>query len=268
MYADDLLIMTESFKKMEKVLKMFENFGMRTGIKFNPSKTQIMRINGSKKDKTRLELCGEEIEYVEKIKYLGVWVDGNCCSKEHLREKRLCIWRAFSLLKQNLDLYSNKMIPQLKSHLFKAYVRPITYYELENCVLSQCEKNKIQTMEGLMIKQMLGLDKRSRTNNLLYALNIEPVCSKIKKIKLNFAARIIGNEYTEKIFRIKEDNVKSSSKFVQEIRETLCSNEIITQEKLLEKVSQIKDEDETNSRNGICESLKFCLENIEEEKSS
>ena len=61
MYADDLLIMTESIKKMEKVLKMCEYFGMRTGIKFNPSKTQIMRINGSKKDKTRLEFCGEEI---------------------------------------------------------------------------------------------------------------------------------------------------------------------------------------------------------------
>ncbi|CAF0751774.1 unnamed protein product [Brachionus calyciflorus] len=139
MYADDLLIMTESIKKMVKVLKMCENFGIRTGIKFNPSKTQIMRINGSKKS---LKLCGEEIEWVEKIKYLGVWVDGKCYSKEHLRERRLSTWRAFYLLKQNLDLKSNKMSPHLKSHLFKAYVRPITYYGLENCVISQCEKVK------------------------------------------------------------------------------------------------------------------------------
>ncbi|RNA44801.1 hypothetical protein BpHYR1_007662 [Brachionus plicatilis] len=34
---------------MEKVPKMLENFELRTGIKFNQSKTQIMRINGSKK---------------------------------------------------------------------------------------------------------------------------------------------------------------------------------------------------------------------------
>ncbi|RNA43596.1 hypothetical protein BpHYR1_030992 [Brachionus plicatilis] len=166
-----------------------------------------MRINGSKKDNARLELCGEEIEWVEKIKYLGVWVDGKCYSKEHLRKRRLSKWRAFYLLKQNLDLNSSKMSPQLKSHLFKTY---------------------IQTMEGLMIKQMLGLDKRSRTTNLLYALNIEPVCSKIKKLKLNFASRIIGNEYTSKIFRSKEVNEVHINKFIQELRENLGSNEIIT----------------------------------------
>ncbi|CAF1013833.1 unnamed protein product [Brachionus calyciflorus] len=143
-----------------------------------------MRINGSKKDKTRLDLCCEEIE--SNIKYLGVWRNGKCFSKEHLRERTLSTWRAAYLLKQHLDLNSNKMSPQLKLHQFKAYVRPITYYGLENCVISQCEK---QTMEGLMIKQMLGLDKRSRTSNLLYALRIEPVCSKIKKIKLNHNKR-------------------------------------------------------------------------------
>ncbi|RNA32087.1 RNA-directed DNA polymerase from mobile element jockey-like [Brachionus plicatilis] len=152
MYADDLLLITESTKKMKKVLQMCEEFGIRNEIRFNPSKTQIMRINGTKKDEVKLELCGEEIEWVKKIKYLGVWIDGKSFSKEHLRERRMSTWRAFYLLKTNLDINSKQLNPHLKAYLLKTYVRPITYYGIENCRISESEKKKIQTMEGLMVK--------------------------------------------------------------------------------------------------------------------
>ncbi|RNA31228.1 hypothetical protein BpHYR1_048834 [Brachionus plicatilis] len=65
MYADDLLIMTDCTKKMKKILKFCEDYGLRTEIKFNQYKSQIMRINGSKKDEVKLELGGEEIEWRE-----------------------------------------------------------------------------------------------------------------------------------------------------------------------------------------------------------
>ncbi|RMZ98848.1 hypothetical protein BpHYR1_001620 [Brachionus plicatilis] len=64
-------------------------------------------------------------------------------------------------------MYSNQISPFLKAHLFKTYIRPITYYGLENCKISKCEMRKLQTMEGLVIKQTLSLEKRSRTTNLL-----------------------------------------------------------------------------------------------------
>ncbi|RNA02794.1 Pro-Pol poly [Brachionus plicatilis] len=133
MYADDLLIMTDSVKKMEKVLKICETFGIKTEIKFNPTKTQIMRINGTKQDETSLELCGEEIEWVRKLKYLGVWVDGKHDSKEHLRERRLSTWRAYYLLKINLDICSKHFRPQLKAHLFKTYFDSIEFISDREC---------------------------------------------------------------------------------------------------------------------------------------
>ncbi|RNA41230.1 RNA-directed DNA polymerase from mobile element jockey-like [Brachionus plicatilis] len=133
--------MTDSVKKMEKVLKICKTFGIKTEIKFNPTKTQIMRINGTNQDETSLELCGEEIEWVRKLKYLGVWVDGKHYSKEHLRERRLSTWRAFYLLKTNLDICSKDISPKLKAHLFKTYVRPIMYYGLENCTINKNSNN-------------------------------------------------------------------------------------------------------------------------------
>ncbi|RNA20433.1 hypothetical protein BpHYR1_022948 [Brachionus plicatilis] len=55
----------------------------------NDSNSQNARAN------KRLIVCGEEIEWVDKLKYLSVWVDGKCYSKEHQRERRLNTWRAW-----------------------------------------------------------------------------------------------------------------------------------------------------------------------------
>ncbi|RNA25544.1 hypothetical protein BpHYR1_017024 [Brachionus plicatilis] len=157
-------------------------------------------------------------------------------------------------------MYSNKISPFLKAHLFKTYIRPITYYGLENCKIIKCEMRKLQTMEGLMTKQTLSLEKRSRTTNQLYALNIEPVDSKIQKLKLNSGKRIIENDYTEKVFRKIELKVNDESAFIKELREILGSSDQITKE------NQIKKEDSEKSKKGICDSIKYFLQNLKERK--
>ncbi|RNA08755.1 hypothetical protein BpHYR1_049566 [Brachionus plicatilis] len=65
------------------------------------------------------------------------------------------------------------------------------------------------SVEKLMIKikfQMSG--KKSRTTNLLYALNLEPVYSKIRKTKLSFAKRLLENEFTTKLIKNNQNKVK------------------------------------------------------------
>ncbi|RNA19764.1 RNA-directed DNA polymerase from mobile element jockey-like [Brachionus plicatilis] len=245
MYADDLLIMTDSTKKMKKVLEICEKFGDRVGIKFNPSKTQIMRINGSKNDEVKLHLCNQEIEWVKKMKYLGVWIDGKRFSKEHLRERRLSTWRAFHMLKTNLNLNSKEISPKLKAHLFKTYIRPIMYYGIENCVISKTDQKNPQTMEGLMIKQMLSLGKKSRTTNLLYALEIEPVELKIKK-----------HNKKHKFTQLCDENQSTNNKFIQELRNILESNDEISIEKLKKSYEKIQENDANSSKNETCEAIK------------
>ncbi|RMZ94619.1 hypothetical protein BpHYR1_026610 [Brachionus plicatilis] len=60
----------------------------------------------SHKEEVKLELSGQEIEWVKKRKYLGVWIDGKLYSREHLRERRLSTLKAIYLLKNNLDKYN------------------------------------------------------------------------------------------------------------------------------------------------------------------
>ncbi len=86
MYADDLMIMTDSIKKMKEALKLCELFGNRLEIKFNPTKTQIMVIGRKRVDET-IKLCGADIEWVDK--YLEVWLNKKNSNKDHLNERRI-----------------------------------------------------------------------------------------------------------------------------------------------------------------------------------
>lgn len=122
-----------------------------------------MRINNKKEEKCTL--CDQEIEWVKKLKYLGVTVTQNNKSNTHLQERRLASWRAYHGLKSQIELEGKDLDQKVKSQLFKTYIRPIMYYGLENCYINKTETKKIQTMEGIMIKRMIGVNKRTHTAN-------------------------------------------------------------------------------------------------------
>ena len=75
MYADDLLVISDSNFKMQSIFKIIEQYCNRMEIKINGNKTQYIQIGPkSKTCKTKLKLSGEEIDEVSKFKYLGVWI--------------------------------------------------------------------------------------------------------------------------------------------------------------------------------------------------
>ena len=152
-------------------------------IKFNPQKTQIMVINSKKE--VKCTLCNKEIEWVKSLKYLGVTVTQNNKSNTHLQERRLATWRSYYALKSEIEVEGEDLDQKIKSQLFRTYIRPIMYYGLENCFINKTETKKFQTFEGIIMKRMIGVKKRTNTKNLICSLDIEPVDLKIKKSSLH-----------------------------------------------------------------------------------
>ena len=72
---------------------------------------------------------------------------------------------------------------------------------------------------------MIGVNKITRTTNLLYALGIEPVEMKIKKIKMTFAKRLFENKFTKRLVQSIENkqlnDKKFSNKYINEVKEAL-----------------------------------------------
>ena len=91
-YADDILLMSQSQEGIIKQIKLLQKFCSENGLKINYNKTKIMIKNTAESSKYKhLQLCSDNknynIEVVDNYKYLGMWIDTkktNKCHIEHL----------------------------------------------------------------------------------------------------------------------------------------------------------------------------------------
>ena len=74
-YADDILLLSESQAGIIKQIKFLHKFCETNSLKINYDKTKIMIFNEAKEyDKLILNDCITQIEVVKTYKYLGVWI--------------------------------------------------------------------------------------------------------------------------------------------------------------------------------------------------
>ncbi|RMZ99213.1 hypothetical protein BpHYR1_052530 [Brachionus plicatilis] len=97
MYADDLLIITDSFRKLRKASKLCEDFGNQKEIKFNPKKTQIMSINSKNDQVTQLHCL--------QLNYKAKRLNGT----DLFQDSSLASWRAYHALKAQIEIECNDL---------------------------------------------------------------------------------------------------------------------------------------------------------------
>ena len=82
MFADDIVICTESKERVEEKLESWRYALERREMKVNRRKTEYMRVN-ERQDNGTVKMQGEEVSKVEDFKYLGSTVQSNGeCGRE------------------------------------------------------------------------------------------------------------------------------------------------------------------------------------------
>jgi len=73
LYADDIVLLAHSLNAIRKIISICEEFAWEYDMKFNSSKSVAMRIGERYKVKCEsLTLDGSELQFVGRLKYLGV----------------------------------------------------------------------------------------------------------------------------------------------------------------------------------------------------
>jgi len=231
MYADDLLLITETKTRMKKLLEVTETYGTNHGIKFNPDKTELLIFNHAIKrnlDSRRLDdwqgdliLSGHPINVVSSIRYLGSWLNDKLNAKDHIVKRRSTAYCAYNRVKK-LGFSSIHTSARLKGNMYKVYIRTVGLYGIENFSLKQSELNKLTRIEANIIKKMMNIPKYCLNSDLLRALSIEFTEEKYKIYKLDFFARIQANPFTNELYRELEAlNIKGS--YPNQINELISS---------------------------------------------
>ena len=110
-YADDILIMASGIdmrinvENIHLALNKIINWGKAKGLVFNPSKTQAIIFDGSKKYKVSppsIVMDKQELEFTDHIKYLGMIIQSRLSCTTHvlgqIKKASMFLYRARTII--------------------------------------------------------------------------------------------------------------------------------------------------------------------------
>ena len=210
LYADDIVLMSNSALGLQAMLKIVEEFGAENEIKFNVTKTNILiiqpkirncaalRKESALDSKLKFRLDGKLIPIVNKIKYLGTWLSNSLNISDHLDEKINGQAVKISQLEKIGFKYTG-LSADTKAFYYKTYVRPYLFYGLDAFTFKPRDLKRLKATEGNTIKRALGLPTVLWSTELFLALNLHITKILLEKQLLGLMLRLSYNKITRKI---------------------------------------------------------------------
>jgi len=126
MYADDLVIVSESSNGMKQALSELQVYCNTWGLTINPSKTKLLNVNT--KENIDVQIDGEHIDTVKEVAYLGIILENTGHFKKCIDTLYKKGTKAIFKLKKTISPY-----PSVGTclHLFNHVIKPILLYGCE-----------------------------------------------------------------------------------------------------------------------------------------
>ncbi|KAK3553352.1 hypothetical protein QTP70_002429 [Hemibagrus guttatus] len=151
MFADDIVICSESREQVEENLERWRFALERRGMKVSRSKTEYMCVNEREGSGT-VRLQGEEVKKVQEFKYLGSTVQSNGeCGKE-VKKRVQAGWNGWR--KVSGVLCDQKISARIKGKVYRTVVRPAMLYGLETVSLRKRQESELEVAELKMLSQL------------------------------------------------------------------------------------------------------------------
>ncbi|KAK3528823.1 hypothetical protein QTP70_011718 [Hemibagrus guttatus] len=162
MFADDIVICSESREQVEENLERWRFALERRGMKVSRSKTEYMCVNEREGSGT-VRLKGEEVKKVQEFKYLGSTVQSNGeCGKE-VKKRVQAGWNGWR--KVSGVLCYRKISARIKGKVYRTVVRPAMLYGLETVSLRKRQESELEVAELKMLRFSLGVTRLDRIRN-------------------------------------------------------------------------------------------------------
>ncbi|KAK3514013.1 hypothetical protein QTP70_001283 [Hemibagrus guttatus] len=162
MFADDIVICSESREQVEENLERWRFALERRGMKVSRSKTEYMCVNEREGSGT-VRLQGEEVKKVQEFKYLGSTVQSNGeCGKE-VKKQVQAGWNGWR--KVSGVLCDQKISARIKGKVYRTVVRPAMLYGLETVSLRKRQESELEVAELKMLRFSLGVTRLDSIRN-------------------------------------------------------------------------------------------------------
>ncbi|KAK3533820.1 hypothetical protein QTP70_031295, partial [Hemibagrus guttatus] len=159
MFADDIVICSESREQVEENLERWRFALERRGMKVSGSKTEYMCVNEREGSGT-VRLQGEEVKKVQEFKYLGSTVQSNGECGKDVKKRVQAGWNGWR--KVWGVLCDRKISARIKGKVYRTVVRAAMLYGLEAVSLRKRQESELEVAELKMLRFSLGVTRLNR----------------------------------------------------------------------------------------------------------
>ena len=184
--ADDVYLLSDKPDKLQQLMFLAGHYGDRYRIKYGANKTKIT-VTGSRidmeyyKSTTPWKMDGDIVEVVDDNEHLGLVVSGERPEEKNINI-RLVKGRGslFGLLG---PAFAQRCLlnPELKMHLYRLFVCPITRSGLSSMVIRPSLMEPIDIFHRKSLRAFLSLSDRSPVPSLYFVFGELPMSAKIHR---------------------------------------------------------------------------------------
>ena len=161
MFADDIVICSESKEWLEQKLESWRYALERRGMKVNRRKTEYMCVN-ERQDKGTVKMQ-EEVAKVEDFKYLGSTVQSNGECGREVKKRVQAGWNGWR--RMSGVICDRRVSARVKGKVYRVAVRPAMLYGLETVALTKRQEAEMEVAELKMLRFSLGVTRMDKIRN-------------------------------------------------------------------------------------------------------
>ena len=160
MFADDIVICSESKEQVEEKLESWRYALERRGMKVNRRKTEYMCVNERQDTGSGTVKMQEEVAKVDDFKYLGSTVQSNGECGGEVKKRVQAGWNGW---RRMAGVICDRRVPaRVKGKVYKVAVRPAMLYGLATVPLTKRQEAEMEVAELKMLRFSLGVTRMDK----------------------------------------------------------------------------------------------------------
>ena len=192
-YADDILILAPSVTALQKLLLVVETELNSLGMFLNVTKSVCMRIGPRYQDHCAniVTSSGRELEWVQEIRYLGVYVASFCKFKCLYADAKKAFFRSFNAVYGRIGRAASE---EVILSLVKAKCLPVLLYGLDACPVNATDTRSLDFTVNRILMKIFCTYSTEIIANCQDAFDFPPVHTLVQRRKLKFLRKFIASE--------------------------------------------------------------------------
>ena len=174
-YADDITLVSATCTGLQRLMNVCTNYADEWRFRFGVKKTQLMIVGKEiLNPRPTLQLKTTTVNFKSQVDILGVSMDCEGKYSPHV-DNRISACRRSMYAYSSAGIQYPGLHASVKSYIWKCVGVPTLLFGMECIPLSLTDMNKLSSVQGCTVKNVLGLGKRNHHSKLLDSLSIPQV---------------------------------------------------------------------------------------------